>query len=172
MSHAGDIIEDLRLLEPANPWLYAGIAAGAAVLVFAIFLLRRRSGKMAILAPAADVFSEDAMAELEKIRSLIQPGNSLAYGRAVSGVVRRYIEGRFGLVAPRRSTEEFLTEAAVSDHLDAVHQSLLAGFLSCCDFMKFGRGQAEVAELEAIHESAVRFVGDTTLEPVQKGGES
>jgi hypothetical protein len=170
MSQANDIIDDLRLLEPANPWLYATAAVVLVLLAWLSFSLWRRRCRQTAVATSATNAStqEDAMAELEKIRALILPGNSLAYGRAVSGFVRRYIERRFGLLAPRRSTEEFLIEAASSRRLDAAHQKLLADFLSHCDFLKFGRGQAELDELEAIHASAVRFVMDTPENAIRK----
>ena len=64
-------------------------------------------------------------------------------------------------MAPRRTTEEFLKEAAKYPGLASAYQNLLAQFLACCDFMKFARGQAEIHELEALHASAVRFVSET-----------
>ena len=88
-----------------------------------------------------------------------------AYAIAVSGVVRRYLERRFGLLAPRRSTEEFLAEARTAGRLDESHQRNLADFLAACDFLKFARATAEVAELEQIHATAVRFVTDTQPPP-------
>ena len=105
--------------------------------------------------------TEDALAELEKLRALISIENSRLFAIQVSGVVRRYIERRFGIVAPRRSTEEFLVEAQCSPQLGERYQKHLSEFLAGCDFLKFARASAEVPELEQIHSAAVRFVADT-----------
>src|SRR6185436_17077552 len=108
---------------------------------------------------------EDALAALEQARGLMSTANSRAYAMEVSGIVRRYIESRFGIFAPRRSTEEFLEEAKVSPKLEAKYQVLLAQFLKGCDFLKFGRGIAESPELELLHNAAVRFVSETKAAP-------
>jgi len=109
----------------------------------------------------------DALAELEKARALMLPETSRPYGIEVSGVIRRYVERRFGLVAPRRSTEEFLVEASASAKLEPAHRQLLADFLGTCDFLKFARARAELTELEAQHKAAVRFVTETPLVAVK-----
>ena len=170
MNNATNIIDDLRLLEPWHmppPWVWVllvvVIASGIALMI------RRRNAarRAAQGAQIAEHAHEDALAELEKARSLMSPENSRPYGIEVSGIVRRYVERRFGIVAPRRSTEEFLIEAAASVKLEPAHRKLLAEFLGCCDFLKFARARAEVSELEAQHQAAVRFVTETRVAPVK-----
>ena len=165
MNNPTNIIDDLRLLEPSSPWLMLAVAGGVIVLVLC-FLLWRRSVARRDQRPSTVVAAhahEDALAELEKARSLIKAGNSRDYSIEVSNIIRRYIERRFDIVAPRRSTEEFIIEAAKSVKLEPHHRELLREFLSSCDFLKFGRGLAEVHELEAMHQSAVKFVSDTRV---------
>ena len=168
MNTATNIIDDLRLLEPWKappPWVWALVAL---VIVAGIALLIRRRNAARRAAQGAGLAKhahEDALAELEKARSLMSPENSRPYGIEVSGIVRRYIERRFGIVAPRRSTEEFLVEAAASAKLEPPHRQLLAEFLGCCDFLKFARVHAELKELEAQHHAAVKFVTETRLAP-------
>ncbi len=170
MNTATNIIDDLRLLEPWKmppPWVSVLVAL---VVVAGIALLihkrnaARRAGQGGEIAARAH---EDALAELEKARALMSPENSRPYGIEVSGIVRRYIERRFDIVAPRRSTEEFLIEAAASAKLELPHRHLLAEFLGCCDFLKFARARAELIELEAQHQAAVRFVTETRVVPAQ-----
>lgn len=166
MNTATNIIDDLRLLEPwQGPPLWAWVVI--ALLVFGgIFLLvRRRNAAHSTVPGAQDAARahENALAELEKARALMSPEKSRPYGIEVSGIIRRYVERRFGLVAPRRSTEEFLVEASASAKLEPAHRQLLAEFLGTCDFLKFARAHAELAELEAQHKAAVRFVTETPL---------
>jgi hypothetical protein len=57
----------------------------------------------------------------------------------VSQVLRVYLEERFGLHAPLRSTEEFLAELEQDAALRPEHRQRLRGFLQQCDLVKFAR---------------------------------
>ena len=165
MNTSTNIIDDLRFLEPWSipPWLLALIAL-VVVAGIALMIRQRNSARRAAVGTGTAAHAhEDALAELEKARALMSPENSRPYGIEVSGIVRRYIERRFGIVAPRRSTEEFLTEAAASAKLESPHRQLLAEFLGTCDFLKFARARAELKELEAQHQAAVKFVTETRV---------
>jgi hypothetical protein len=165
VNNATNIIDDLRFLEPwtAPPvWVWVLLALAAVGIV--MFIRRRNAARRAAQGAQVSAHAhEDALAELEKARGLMSPENSRPYGIEVSGIVRRYIERRFGIVAPRRSTEEFLIEAAASAKMEPPHRKLLAEFLGACDFLKFARARAELAELEAQHQAAVRFVTETRV---------
>jgi hypothetical protein len=166
MNTATNLIDDLRILEAPHPWSYWACWAGAVVGLAAVVFWWLRLRQLRSERPHSTVAThahEDALSALEKARTLIRPGNSKAYAIEVSGIVRRYIENRFGIRAPHRSTEEFLQEAKVSPLLEPRYQSSLAGFLTGCDFLKFARGVAEVTELETLHEAAVRFVSETKV---------
>ena len=173
-----NLIDDLRLLQAPRPlgWLW-WVAAGLVVVGLVAFVIWRRAKARKGVVVTPEMIAEaqeDALAELEKLRGMISVKNSRPYAIAVSGVVRRYIERRFGIRAPKRSTEEFLIEAKGSALLDERHQRNLGHFLGCCDFLKFAKATAEVPELNELHEAAVRFVKDTQPEPeaqpVKAGG--
>ncbi len=169
MNNATNIIDDLRFLEPWTappPWVWVLLAL---IIAGVVILIRRRNAarRAAQGAQVAAHAHEDALAELEKARALMSPENSRPYGIAVSGIVRHYIERRFSIVAPRRSTEEFLIEAAASAKMESPHRQLLAEFLGSCDFLKFARARAEMTELEAQHQAAVRFVTETRMVPMK-----
>ena len=169
MNNATNIIDDLRFLEPwqAPPaWVWVLLAV-VVIGGVAFFIRRRNAARLAAQGQVAAHAHEDALAELEKARALLSPENSRPYGIEVSAIVRRYIERRFGIVAPRRSTEEFLVEASASAKLEPAHRKLLADFLGTCDFLKFARARADLAELEAQHQAAVRFVTETRVVPVK-----
>jgi hypothetical protein len=165
VNNATNIIDDLRFLEPwTAPPIWVWVLVALAIVGVVMLIRRRNAARRAVQgAQAAAHAHEDALAELEKARALMSPENSRPYGIKVSGIVRHYIERRFDIVAPRRSTEEFLIEAAASAKMEPTHRSLLAEFLGSCDFLKFARARAEMTELEAQHQAAVRFVTETRV---------
>ena len=169
----GELIDDLRLLGAPGPWWtqWWAIAIVAVLLGFATFrFLRWRRRRLAAVSgvevAAPDTAHEDALAELERLFALVEAERSRPYAIESSAIVRRYIERRFQIRAPLRSTEEFLHEAQHSPRLTAEHQSLLGEFLGCCDFLKFARGLADRVELEKLHRSAVDFVKATRPQAV------
>ena len=88
------------------------------------------------------------------------------FSTRVSGVLRVYLEERFGVNAPDRTTEEFLAELRTGGGpLSLEQQGLLADFLTRCDLVKFAPGHpATEEELRALHRAAWRLVRET--EPV------
>ena len=161
------LIDDLRLLQAPAPWWVWVLALVALIglCVVGIFVWRRWRSKPRAVADrgGAETAHEDALADLETARKLMASGDSKPYGVEVSRIVRRYIEVRFGLVAPRRSTEEFLVEAQFSARLQPGHRLLLAKLLGVWDLFKFGRTHGEMPELISLHDAAVGFVTETRV---------
>ncbi len=89
---------------------------------------------------------------------------------AVSDVVRWYLEERFELHAPERTTEEFLVELQQSDRLLPDQKQTLGEFLQKIDLVKFARYEPSRPELLALHGAAWRLVVET--EPAPVSGES
>jgi hypothetical protein len=79
----------------------------------------------------------------------------------VSQIIRVYLEERFELQAPDRTTEEFLSELQSSKRLATEHKQLLADFLGECDMVKFAKAEPPEQELRNLHEAASRLVGET-----------
>ena len=77
MNNPNDIIEDLRLLQPDNPWLWGAIAGGLVLFLIISYVLWRqwRLTRVAVGSEEAKGAQEDALEELEKARLLIKPGN-------------------------------------------------------------------------------------------------
>ena len=173
MNPPTDIIDDLRLLEAPVPFRvnYWVVAAVLAALVVAWWLLRRWSARRALRAAAhaSQQAHVDALAELERLFTLIDSEQSRPYAIESSAIIRRYIEARFDLSAPLRSTEEFLSEAQHSPRLGAEDQALLAEFLQCCDLLKFAKTFADRGELQQLHDAAIRFVKDSRPARKQPG---
>lgn len=83
----------------------------------------------------------------------------------LSGIVRRYIEDRFGLRAPEQTTEEFIRAASTSRLLSLDHQQLVEDFLAQCDLVKFARHRPEQRDMETALAAARRLVEETMLAP-------
>lgn len=175
------LIEDLKWMtapvpggEHAIPW--AWIAAGSAAFVLLVFVLvsRWRKGKRVLPFLAPPPPHVQALAALGGLEALMEPGREKEFVAEVSRIARVYIQGRFGLRAPHRSTEEFLWEAGQSRLLTLEHQELLARFLMHCDLVKFARQNVVVDEMRDLLESARGFVAGTIPEttPAEKSRES
>ena len=80
---------------------------------------------------------------------------------AVSNAVRWYLEERFQLRAPERTTEEFLAEVRTGQLLSEMQQRLMGEFLTQCDLVKFARHEPAEPDLRTLHETAVRLVEET-----------
>lgn len=79
----------------------------------------------------------------------------------ISDALRVYLEERFQLHAPERTTEEFLAEIRAGQRLSPLQQQLMADFLTRCDLVKFARYEPSEPELRELYESAVRLVEET-----------
>lgn len=80
---------------------------------------------------------------------------------AVSDAIRLYLEERFQLRAPERTTEEFLSDLQHTSDLSEAQKQWLAEFLERCDLVKFARLEPNEAALRELHESALRLVHET-----------
>jgi hypothetical protein len=143
-------------------WFVLGCAAVAAIMMWA---MRRKTKKVEIEAPPSPPHVI-AYEELRRIlaMNLVEKGRIKEYYVRISDVVRRYIEDRFHLMAPERTTEEFLIEAKASGLLDARARTLVGDFLEQCDMVKFAKYGPTNEECEAAYRAARRFVDETKEE--------
>jgi hypothetical protein len=173
-----NLIEDLRHLSPPDlrVWL---VLVGLVILGLAAlrFWSRRSTRQPSQPQEAGAAPWETALMELERLIGLLRPEASRDYAIAATTILRRYVEQRFQLHAPRQATEEFLAAATRSDALSPEQRAALGRFLACGDLFKFGRFTAATGELAALHEAALAFVQDSRPgtgapgHPVPRGGE-
>ena len=146
------------------PWAWAAAAALGLLLVFFLVLrLARSKGKAGVELPPPLPPHVEALRALARIRKLPRdtPEEVERVVVEASGVVRRYIEKRFGLRAPERTTEEFLAEAGASGRFGPEERGLLESFLFECDRAKFAGWTPPPAKQEALLDAAVAFVERT-----------
>jgi hypothetical protein len=135
-----DIKEAVPVREPlVAPWMIGAAAAAAAVLALAAYRLhgrRRRAASAPVRAP-----HEIALEALDRLRAerFVERGQFETYYVRLSGLVREYVEARFGLRAPEMTTDEFLAAAQRGRDLGSAHRLALGEFLSEADLVKFAR---------------------------------
>lgn len=148
-------------------WLVAACAAGAMVLLAAITLWRQRARRMAPPAPA----HEWALAELDALErdALPEAGQTHPFWVRLSDIVRQYVERRFDLRAPERTTPEFLDEARSNASLTEEHRALLAQFLRMADMVKFAGVRPAAEDCGSALDTARVFVRQTVPTDAARG---
>ncbi|MCB9876194.1 MAG: hypothetical protein H6835_01220 [Planctomycetes bacterium] len=153
-------------------WWWLG--GGAALLLLGAggwWLLRGRAPRHAHHPDAvAQPPHTRALRELQRLRGAPRttPAEIEAFYVAVSQVLRVYLEQRFALRAPERTTEEFLRDLEAGDGLAQRHRAELERFLSQCDLVKFAAVRPGAAEHDAVWQLAADFVEATRVDrPVE-----
>ena len=164
LSATNDIRAIKGPLEIHDPWLVAAWVAGIifAIGIFALaiwFLLKRKHSRPIAVVPP-HIRARD---KLNVALALLN--DPRAFCIAVSDAVRMYLEERFQLRAPERTTEEFLRDLQTTTHLNDEQKQSLAAFLERCDLVKFARMEPPEITLRELHESALRLVHETQFDP-------
>lgn len=157
---------------PFGGWWWVAAAGAAAVALFAWFWYRRshpfvRRHPDAVAVPA----HVKALRALERLRTVDRttPAQIDGFYVDVSAVLRSYLEERFGLHAPERTTEEFLREPEGGDGLARHHRAELERFLSQCDLVKFAAFVPTESDHLTTWTLAERFVQATRGDRVAAG---
>lgn len=149
-------------LSVISPWIVRSllVAVPLALLAFAWWRSRRRTRTEP--ERIRETAAARARARLSESWALLdQPDR---FCTLLSEIARVYLEERFGLRAPDRTTEEFLADLQDRLELGPVHRRLLEDFLTQCDIVKFARGEPGRLELERLHQLASKLVDDTGAE--------
>ena len=154
---------------PGHVALLGGIALAAAVGAAAlIVVLRRRAARMR----ARGALVPPDQAALSALRDLaagdLPERDLLAFHHAVATVVRTFLELRFGVRAPERTTEELMLIVAEVQWLDDVQRRSLHAFLARCDQVKFAGARPAAAVSRGLIDSAVDLVTALRPEPAQE----
>ncbi len=152
-------------------YIIIAIVFGVLLLVAVVlhFIYRRKHREVEAI-PEPLSAHQIAYNDLERLSALdlISKGQIKEYYYRLSNIVRHYIENRFNLMAPERTTEEFLTEMMVTDRLTGDHKELVGNFLEHCDMVKFAAYGPDGREIENSFNSAKKLV-DETREVLQEG---
>ena len=94
-------------------------------------------------------------------RQLPQQGKYDAYHVDLSSILRYYIEARFEVHAPERTTPEFLQEITGEGFFTPEQEVFLARFLRLCDRVKFAQFRPDLEAMSISYEEVERFVEET-----------
>jgi hypothetical protein len=166
-------LEEVKLNEIKPPvsfprsyslWIWMGIGSAlllAGIIVTVILIRRRRK--------VEEVWSQQipahelAYEELRRLvaEDLVNKGEIKVFYQRLSGVVRHYIENRFGLRAPEQTTEEFLTGLEADKEFPDTYKPLLKAFLNHCDLVKFAEHQPQAEDIQRTFDSCKAFIKGT-----------
>ncbi len=141
-------------------WTLAAVALIAAGVWLWIWWKRKHARPVAVVVVPPHMRAKQKLAE-----ALALIHDPRLFCIAVSDALRWYLEERFRLHAPERTTDEFLVELQSSNALLAGQKSGLGEFLQNCDLVKFARFEPTEAALRELHEAALRLVDETQYEP-------
>ncbi len=157
-----DLVEAQRLWKRIAFWAVVGLAVLAALLILWRRYLRRRADRL-----AGDVSSLPArpahlvaLDELDRIKSLglIENGEIKRFHILVSEAIRRYLEARYGVLAPEMTTWELTAVLRDRRDMDSGLKELLRGFLEDCDMVKFAKYVPKIVEINATFNRAYEIV--------------
>ena len=160
-----EIVPPVAFPEPVRWLIYGLIAVGilGAGGVAAFLLLRRRGAKAeAALRRAAHEIAYEELEALLK-EKLVEKGEVKAFYLRLSNLLRHYIENRFALRAPERTTEEFLTDLRSTEALVSSHKELLKAFLQHCDLVKFAEHHPTNDEIQKTFDACKQLIVETEI---------
>lgn len=153
-------------LQPARPWWQWAVASVAGLLLLVVLLVvlwRRRRRRQVVVARVPPHVKALAALQALVAEDLVAKGDIEQFYHRISGILREYIEDRFGLRAPEQTTEEFMAALRMDDVAFSKQQrALLEDFLRHCDMVKFARHQPAAKEIQSTFDACKHFIVETT----------
>ncbi|MHC4756739.1 MAG: hypothetical protein ACYTBP_16550 [Planctomycetota bacterium] len=92
---------------------------------------------------------------------LINAGRIKEFYEWISNILRHYIEHRFDLRAPERTTEEFLYELQNTNVLGESDKKSIGEFLTHCDLVKFAKHNPTTEQIQRTFDLVKEFIEKT-----------
>lgn len=153
-----DIAPPVQISEWTPRTVAAAIAAALAVFVLLAWAIRawRKRVRPLPVPESPSIIAIRALDALAGPEGLAM--NSKDFSAAVSKVIRRFLEARHGIEAPKQTTEEFLELAERSNRFAAPVREQLRSFLGRCDELKFAPPSAVQDAREMLLSAAYQLV--------------
>jgi len=159
-------IEDIEgVVEMPRPksytWLWAlGVVVVVAIAGLWLYLRRKRVKELVrIFKPAHELAYERLRVLVNE--DLVGAGRIKEFYERISDILRHYIEHRFSLRAPERTTEEFLIELSNTDVLPVAEKQRLGEFLRHCDLVKFAKHNPTTEQIQETFNLVKDFIEKT-----------
>lgn len=136
---------------------WAGAGGGVLIGALAAWLWKKRARKLLLQSP-----HEVALGSLSELESTRNELAAEAFANRAAQTVRQYIASRFGLAAPRRTTEEFLRDIAKEGSALGAESDHLRAFLKSCDLAKFAGSNLNETQRHELVEAARGFIRTTS----------
>jgi len=158
-----DDIEDVLEMprQASYTWVWALVVVAVAAAAGLWLYLRRKRVKelVRIFRPAHEIAYERLRALVKE--DLVGAGKIKEFYERISDILRHYIEHRFSLKAPERTTEEFLAELANTEVLPAAEKQRLGEFLKHCDLVKFAKHNPTTQQIQETFDLVKDFIEKT-----------
>ena len=147
-------------------WLLpSAVIVGVIVAMLLYFREKKTRATIRIFKPPHEI----AYARLQSLiqKDLVKAGKVKEFYEGVSDILRHYIEDRFEMKAPERTTEEFLFEIRDAGVLSDADRKALAEFLTHCDLVKFAKHSPTTEQIQHTFDLARNFIEQTKSEARQ-----
>jgi hypothetical protein len=151
-------IEDVMTIPVSGTLIWLSIAAVIIIIAIIGYLLWKKKNApvevVRIFKPAHQLAFEklhDLLAQ-----NLLNQGKIKLFYIGISNVLRYYIEHRFNINAPDRTTEEFLAELTSANTLSMTDKDHLGEFMHHCDLVKFAKHDPSSED----NDKTIRIVKD------------
>ena len=110
---------------------------------------------------------EKALEELDQLSAsgILEKKEYREYYYRLSDILRHYIESRFAIMAPERTTEEFIKLMQTRTEFLSPHQQLLNQFFQQCDWVKFAKGIPQPDQAGQEIQTVRTFIRETIPMP-------
>jgi len=156
-------IEDVVQIPKRNSYLALWVSGVVCIIAAACFwrYLRRKGAieLIRIFKPAHEIAYDRLRALVEE--DLVKKGKIKEFYERISDILRHYIEHRFNLRAPERTTEEFLIELATAQILGATDRADLGEFLRLSDLVKFAKHNPTTEQIQETFDLVKNFIEKT-----------
>jgi len=147
--------------EPSFWWVWVlGVVVPAGAAGSWLWLRRKRVKELVRIFKPAHELAYERLRVLVK-EDLVGAGRVKEFYERVSDILRHYIEHRFSLRAPERTTEEFLYELANTNALPESDKDSLGQFLQHCDLVKFARHEPTTEQIQETFDLVKAFIEKT-----------
>jgi hypothetical protein len=147
-------------------WLLSAVAVvGGAGGLWLYFRRKKTKAAVRIFKSAHEI----AYARLQSLirQDLVKAGKVKGFYEAISDILRHYIEDRFEMKAPERTTEEFLFEIRDTGVLSETDRKALTEFLTHCDLVKFAKHSPTNEQIQYTFDLAKNFIEQTKSDEKQ-----